>query len=34
MIVPKSLHENMKHLLYVGHLGIVKIKEKAHDILY
>ena len=33
MIVPKPLHEDMKHLLHVGHLGIVKIKEKARDIL-
>ena len=34
MIVPKSLLEDMKHLLHVGHLDIVKIKEQAHDILY
>ena len=34
MKVPKSLREDMKHLLYVGHLGIAKIKEKARDILY
>ena len=34
MIIPKSLREDMKHLLHVGHLGIVKIKEKARDILY
>ena len=32
MIVPKSLRENMK--LHVGHLGIDKIKEKAHEIVY
>ena len=30
-IVRKSLCEDMKHLLYVVHLGIVKIKGKAHD---
>ena len=29
MIVPKTLCEDMKHLLPIGHLGIVKIKEKA-----
>ena len=34
MIVPKSLREEMKHLLHVGHLGIVKIKERARDTLY
>ena len=34
MIVPKSLHKDMKHLLHVGHVGIVRIKEKACDILY
>ena len=34
MIVPKPLHEDIKHLLDVGHLGIVKIKERACDILY
>ena len=34
MIVPKSLHEDMKHLLHVGHFGIVKIKERACGILY
>ena len=34
MIVPKSLHEDIKHLLHVGHLGIVKIKEKSRDVLY
>ena len=34
MIVPKSLREDMKHLLHVGHLGIVKIKERSRDILY
>ena len=31
MIVPKSVHEDMKHLLNVGHLSIFKIKEKACD---
>ena len=34
MIVPKSLCEDMKYLLYVEHLGIVKIKEKNRDIIY
>ena len=34
MIVPKSLREEMKHLLHVDHLGIVKIKEKTRNILY
>ena len=34
MIVPKPLCEGMKHLLHVDHLGIVKIKEQACDILY
>ena len=34
MTVPKSLREEMKHLLHVGHLGIAKIKEKTRDILY
>ena len=34
MIVPKPLHEDIKHLLDVGHLGIVKIQERACDILY
>ena len=34
MIVTKSLREDMKHLLHVGHLGIVKIKERSRDILY
>ena len=29
MIVPKTLWEDIKHLLHIGHLGIVKIKEKA-----
>ena len=27
MIVPKSLREDMNHLLYVDNLSIVKIKE-------
>ena len=35
MIVPKScVCEDMKHFLHIGHLGIVKIKEKACDIQY
>ena len=28
----KSLREDKKHFLHVGHLGIVKIKEKACNI--
>ena len=35
MIVPKSrVCEDMKHFLHIGHLGIVKIKEKTCDIQY
>ena len=34
MIVPKSLCEDMKHLLHVGHLDIAKIKKRACDVLY
>ena len=34
MIVLKSLLEDIKHLLHIGLLGIVKIKEKSCDILY
>ena len=34
MIFPKSLREDLKYLLYVEHLGIVKIKEKTRSIIY
>ena len=34
MIVPKSLHGDMKQILYIGHLGVVKIKIGAHEIIY
>ena len=34
LIVPKSLCEDTKHALNVGHLGIAKIKEKTRDIIY
>ena len=31
MIVPKSLCEDMKHLVHMGHLSIVKIKEEYQN---
>ena len=34
IVVPKSLRNDMKHLLHTGHLGIVKIKNRARDIIY
>ena len=33
MIVPKLLREDMNHLLHVDNLSIVKVKEKALNIL-
>ena len=34
MIVPNSLRLEMKKLLHTGHLGIVKIKNRAREIIY